>query len=412
MVSRYFLIIRRRTAVRHMKKRQAELNDSGADRAVEIPADTRLDFAEIGSQLHRLLRGGVVVTILMGLSFIWADMVPALKILERVTVWETSITVTQESTSIDGTPIATPHTKVVPVTLADVLLGCLMMAATIAGTRNLPGLLNITVFEKLPIDHGARYALTLVTRYLTTLVGMAIAFHWIGISWQSVQWLVAAMTVGLGFGLQEIFANFVSGLIILTERPIRIGDIVTVGGITGKVTRMQMRATTITDFDRRELVVPNKKFITEDVVNWTLSDPVTRIVLPVGIAYDCDPQAARDQLLELAKAHPLILKDPEPTAIFTGFGDSTLNLELRAFIVGRDAFAQIQDELNLAINKSFRTAGIEIAYPQRDLHIRSVHPAAMQFSTLAAAPPAANPSPASQSNPDRLRLGEPHLDAA
>ena len=187
-----------------------------------------------------------------------------------------------------------------------------------------------------------------------------------------MQWLVAAMTVGLGFGLQEIFANFVSGLIILMERPIRVGDFVTVGGVMGKVTRVQIRATTITDMDRRELVVPNRRFITEDVINWTLSDPITRWCCRFGIAYECDPQLARERLLEAAAEHPLVLSEPEPTAVFMGFGDSTLDLELRAFIMGRDQVFEVRDQLNLAINRSFKDAGLEIAFPQRDLHIRSV----------------------------------------
>ena len=147
---------------------------------------------------------------------------------------------------------------------------------------------------------------------------------------------------------------------------------VTVGGIAGKVTRVQIRATTITDFDRRELVVPNKRFITEDVINWTLSDPISRVILPVGIAYNCDPKLAREKLLDVAMQHPLVVKEPEPTAIFMGFGDSTLDLELRVFIVGRDNAFQVRDELNLAINSAFKAASLEIAYPQRDLHIRSV----------------------------------------
>jgi len=138
--------------------------------------------------------------------------------------------------------------------------------------KNIPGLLEIVVLQKLPIDTGGRFAVTAIARYLITVVGVVVAFGAIGVGWSKVQWLVAAISVGLGFGLQEIFANFVSGLMLLFERPIRIGDVVTVGGITGTVTRIRIRATTITDWDRKELVIPNKEFITGQVVNWTLSD--------------------------------------------------------------------------------------------------------------------------------------------
>lgn len=182
----------------------------------------------------------------------------------------------------------------------------------------------------------------------------------------------AGLTVGLGFGLQEIFANLVSGLIILFERPIRMGDTVTVGATTGKVSRMQIRATTITDFDNRELIVPNKRFITDNVVNWTLSSPITRFVVPVGISYDSNPAEAHRLLLEIARNHPLIMSEPAPSAAFTGFGDSTLDLELRAFIAKRDDYVITLHEVNLAIEEVFRQAKIEIAFPQQDIHIRTI----------------------------------------
>jgi potassium efflux system protein len=172
--------------------------------------------------------------------------------------------------------------------------------------------------------------------------------------------------------LQEIFANLVSGLIILFERPIRIGDLVTVNGITGNVTRMQIRATTITDFDRRELIVPNKKFITEDVVNWTLSDSISRLVLPVGIAYGSDTALAERTLLDCARRHPLVMDEPAAQALFKGFGDSTLDFELRIFIATREHYIEVLHQLNTAIDEAFRKENIEIAFPQQDLHIRSV----------------------------------------
>lgn len=390
LIGRYLLIARRTAAARQTQRRREEADDGDSDTTPE-----ELDFQEIGDQLNRLLRGCAAVTCLLGASIIWADMVPALMFFDRVELWQSTQVVTQTVPLEDGTEGTSTSTEIVRITLADALFGVLALAATIMAARNIPGLLNVTIFERLPIDFGTRYALTAVSRYVISLVGIVTAFYLVGITWSSVQWLVAAMTVGLGFGLQEIFANFVSGLIILTERPVRVGDMVTVGGVTGKVTRVQIRATTITDFDRRELVVPNKRFITEDVINWTLSDPITRVVLPVGIAYDCEPQVAREQLLRVAAENPLVLSEPEPTAIFMGFGDSTLDLELRVFIVGRDNLFQVRDELNRAINTAFKAASLEIAYPQRDLHIRSVStkvlPTAAAPSSVAS--PVATPSP-------------------
>lgn len=243
--------------------------------------------------------------------------------------------------------------------------------------------MQFVLLARLPLDRGARHAVELISCYAATLLGLIVACRMLGMTWSSVQWLAAAMTVGLGFGLQEIFANLVSGLIILFERPIRIGDMVTVNGTTGRVSKMRIRATTITDFDRRELIVPNKKFITEDVINWTLSDPVTRIVTKVGISYSSDPSKAREVLLEIAADHPLVLDEPAASAVFTAFGSSTLDLELRAFLASRDNFPELQTDLHLEIEKRFAEAGLEIAFPQQDIHIRSIDTALLSQSRAA-----------------------------
>jgi potassium efflux system protein len=182
------------------------------------------------------------------------------------------------------------------------------------------------------------------------------------------------VTVGIGFGLQEIFANFVSGLILLFERPLRVGDIVTVGDTSGAVVRIQIRATTIRDWDNRELVLPNKTLITGGFLNWTLSDSITRIVCHVGIAYEADPRRARELLLGIARRHPAILAEPQPMVTFEGFGDSTLNLALRVHVSRTDQRAGTTFDLHATILEEFRQAGIEIAFPQRDLHLRSVPP--------------------------------------
>jgi potassium efflux system protein len=184
--------------------------------------------------------------------------------------------------------------------------------------------------------------------------------------------LVAAIGLGLGFGLQEIFANFISGLIILFERPIRVGDTVTVGEINGTVTKIQIRATWITAFDRKELIVPNKQFVTGQLINWTLSDPVLRLSIPVGIAYGSDTERTIEVLKEVAKESRRVLRDPPPEVLFLGFGDSSLSFELRVFVRRVAQLFPVRHELHMGIDKAFREAGIEIAFPQRDLHLKSV----------------------------------------
>ncbi|MCA9297937.1 MAG: mechanosensitive ion channel, partial [Phycisphaerales bacterium] len=324
---------------------------------------------------------------------------PALRYLDNVQIWPSIEFVEQgsssESTTVVAndptagsdassttTPVDVPESTSLAdttVSLADLGLAIVLVIATVAAVRNLPALIEIILLQRLPLDAGSRYALSTVTRYFIAIVGLTASFNALGIGWSKVQWLAAALTFGLGFGLQEIFANFVSGLIMLAERPIRLGDTVTVGTTNGTVSRIRMRATTITDWDRKELVIPNKTFITGEVINWTLSDPSLRLVIPVGVSYDSDIRLVRERLLEVAARNGKVLKDPAPQALFRTFGDSTLDFELRVFIPNIDSLVEVRHELQTAILLDFRARGIEIAFPQRDLHIRSglevLHPA-------------------------------------
>ena len=207
-----------------------------------------------------------------------------------------------------------------------------------------------------------------------------------------MQWLVAALGVGLGFGMQEIVANFISGLILLFERPIRVGDVVTVNGSSGTVSRIRIRATTITDWDRRELIVPNKRFITGEVLNWTLSNELNRILINVGVAYGADTDRARELLVQIAQNHPRILEDPAPIASFEGFGDNTLNLALRCYMPTLDGRLGVITELHAAIDAAFKEAGIEIAFPQRDVHFDTKQPLEVRMVSERAWPQASKKS--------------------
>jgi potassium efflux system protein len=177
------------------------------------------------------------------------------------------------------------------------------------------------------------------------------------------------MTVGLAFGLQEIFANLVSGIIILFERPIRIGDVVTVGNVSGTVSRIRIRATTITDWDRKELIVPNKHFITQQILNWTLSDAIIRVIFPVSVSRGSEVEHVKSILLELAREHPLVLPEPEPTIVFKGFGPGALQFDLRVFI-RREDYAKVLDAINTAIEEGLKKADIEIAVDRQEIQVR------------------------------------------
>ncbi len=205
-------------------------------------------------------------------------------------------------------------------------------------------------------------------------MGALLALNTLGAQWSQLQWLVAALGVGIGFGLQEIVANFISGLIILFERPVRVGDMVTVGDTDGVVTRIRIRATTIRNLDRKELLVPNKEFITGRLLNWSLSDQITRVMVTVGVAYGTDIDKAHALMREAAEEHEHVLADPKPILTFEGFGDNSLTLILRAFIDDIDYRITTISDLHKAINRKFKQAGIVIAFPQRDLHLDTREP--------------------------------------
>jgi potassium efflux system protein len=348
-------IAHRRLEHRAEAERDGETAESCAvGEAGAVPVEHAVvDLGAVSLQTQRLLYSLALLALLLGASWIWIDVSPALGFLNRVSLWQDA-------------------DRGFPITLADLSLSLLIAVMTVIAARNLPGLLEIAVLQHLPLEPAGRFAISTVARYLIVVIGLVSAFAAIGVGWSKVQWLVAAVTFGLGFGLQEVFANFISGLIVLFERPMRVGDVVTVGEVSGVVSRIRMRATTITDWDRKELIVPNKEFITGRLVNWTLSDRVLRIVFRVGVAYGSDTRLAQRLLLKAAADHPSVLQDPPPQALFVAFGDSTLAFELRVYVPGLEVYGAVQHELNTAIDTMFRAAGIDIAFPQRDVHVRSI----------------------------------------
>ncbi len=272
----------------------------------------------------------------------------------------------------DGT--VTIQTVRKAVTLIDLGIALFVGMATFSLSRNLPGMIDFSILQRFGLDASIRYAVTSVIGYLVTIAGVTYVFNLLGFRWEQIQWLAAALTFGLSFGLQDIFANFISGLIILFERPIRIGDVVTIDNVTGIVTKIRIRASTVTDWDRKEYLVPNKEIITGRLLNWTLSDTLNRLVIPVGVAYGSDTEQVRQLLFEVAREEPEVLDEPATLVTFQEFGESTLNFVMRAYLGKMDNRLEIIHRLHTAINEKFAEAGIEIAFPQQDVHLRTFPP--------------------------------------
>jgi small-conductance mechanosensitive channel len=216
-----------------------------------------------------------------------------------------------------------------------------------------------------------RYAFGSITRYVVIVVGLLAILEGFGIRLDAITVVAGALGVGIGFGLQQVTSNFVSGLILLVERPIKVGDRIEVGGVNGDVVKIAPRATTVVTNDNIAVIVPNSSFITSTVVNWSYSDRNVRIPIPVGVSYGSDPEHVKAVLLEVAQAHPGVLGEPGPDVIFDGFGDSAINLTLRVWTSTYTTRPSIlRSDLNFAITKAFRENAIEIPFPQRDLHVR------------------------------------------
>ncbi len=356
LMARWILTRRRKLTMDQARQRRASESQDGriatdppgAAAIPERPED--LDIGSVSQQTQQLFRA---LCLLMGLLLtwvVWSDVIPALSILKQYPAW--------------------PGARA--LTVADLLMAALVMVTTYVATRNVAGLLELTLLNHLPVDRGARYATTSLCRYAVLTAGVVMTARSLGIRWASVQWLIAAMGIGLGFGLQEIFANFVSGIVLLFERPIRVGDVVTLSETTGVVTRIRLRSTTIKDWDRKEYIVPNKDLVTGRLLNWTLSDQTNRIVITAGVAFGTDTQRARDLMLSIAHTHPNILADPPPTATFERFGHSSLDLVLRCYLPDLDHRLETIHELHTSIDAAFRQAGIDIAFPQREILLRTV----------------------------------------
>jgi len=258
-----------------------------------------------------------------------------------------------------------------PITPASVLMFIGALLVFLLLSRLLTRVVLRRVLERFKIETGIRYTMVRVSHYLIMITGAVVAFQFVGIDLSGLSVIFGLLSVGIGFGLQNITSNFVSGLILLFERPIKLGDRVTVGDIEGDVIAIQMRATTIRSLNNIAIIVPNSEFVSSNVINWSHGDTKIRVDIEVGVSYDSDLDLVLRSLREIAAEHEVVMRNPEPEVLLREFGDSSWNMQLRVWLPSPRGMYSVQSELHCAIVRRFREHSIEIPFPQRDLHLRS-----------------------------------------
>lgn len=261
-----------------------------------------------------------------------------------------------------------------PITVSNLLMFVLVISLFAVISRIIRRIFHAQVFPRLAIDQGTQYTLLRITHYLIIVIGAIVAFQFIGIDLTGLAVIFGLLSVGIGFGLQNVTSNFVAGLILLFERPIRVGDRITVGDKEGDVVEINIRSTTIRSLNNIAIIVPNSEFVSSTVINWTYADQRIRLEIDVGVSYSSDLDTVLRALREVAEEHPEVLTNPAAEVLHTGFGDSSWNMRLRAWIGDPKRHPQIRSALNCAIVRKFRENGVEIPFPQRDLHVRSPLP--------------------------------------
>ena len=343
-----------------LRQKQAGFNDGSTSDDVVVlnEKEEGLALNEVRSQLLRFADLFIWTALIGIFYYVWSDLVTVASYLREVTLWQ------QTTTTEAGTVTES-------ITLFNLLVALVIVGITYVLVRNISGILEVLIFSRVNLSQGTPYTITTLLTYIFIAIGGAWAFATLGMSWSKLQWLFAALSVGLGFGMQEIFANFVSGIILLFERPIRVGDTVTINDVSGTVAKIRIRAITLIDFDRKEVNVPNKSFVTGQVINWALSNTMTRLVINVGVAYGSNLELVKKLLLQAANEQTTVLKDPEPRAYFLSFGASTLDHELRVYVAQLAERTNTIDALNRRINELFAENNIDIAFNQLDVFIKN-----------------------------------------
>lgn len=332
--------------------------DTTTMRGLQIQA-LRLDL--VNTRSFKLFNGFILCVFVYFMYLQWNDLAGVLNYLNNVYLWsKTSI--------VDNKEVVTQYLSV-----GKMLLAIVIVIVTTILAKNLPNLLERLFLLRGNVKNkSTSYTVKIISTYAITAIGIIMAASIMGISWDNLQWLVAALSVGLGFGLQEIFGNFVSGIIILFERQLRVGDIVTLNSLSGTVSKIRIRATTIVAFDNKEVVIPNKQFITSALTNWSLSNTITKLEFAIGIAYDADVNKAKDLLRGILRRCRNLNRDRKPQVFVKSLDASCVTLLCEVYVNEIGKRKETFDYLSVETLRIFKEQGIEIPFDQLDVTIRNL----------------------------------------
>lgn len=359
---RSLTISSRRMAYRRLQSKREKIReqalqhlDQGAEPSKEKPEE-KIKISTVNEQIFRMADLVAWVALFAWLYTIWSDLISVANYLTHVILWE------QVETTSQGTVVES-------ITLLNLLRSVIYIVITYFLVKNIKGILEVLVFSRAKFAKGTPHTITAVLTYFIATVGSISAFLALGISWGKVQWIFTALSVGLGFGVREIFGSFVSGTILLFERPIRVGDKVTVGDYTGIITRIRLRSTTLIDDENMEIVLPNQAFVTGRFINWTFNNTVTRVQLKMKINSGENLTLVRQLLLQAAGEAETVMDEPSPSVNLTHFGDGWIEHELNVFVLEIDDRAKTRNFLYQRVDQLFKENNIKIAFNQLDVHL-------------------------------------------
>lgn len=341
-----------------LTKRFAASGRGAKEARAESSESLGLEF--VNQRAFKLFNSILLVVFLYFMYHQWSDLAGVLTYLDQIYLY-------QDITVVDGKTVSSS------LSVGDVLLALFIILVAFVLNRNLPLVIDrLFMLRNSTKSKSASYTTKLITGYAITTIAIILAAGAVGIKWENLQWLVAALSVGLGFGLQEIFGNFVSGIIILFERQLRVGDIVTLNNLSGTVNKIRIRATTIISFDNKEVVIPNKQFITEALTNWSLSNTVTMIEFAVGVAYDADTNRAKDILRSIIRRCPDISREQRPKVYIKSLDASAITIMCEVYVKEIGKRKVVYDFLSTETLRIFKDLGIEIPFDQLDVTIRNL----------------------------------------